>query len=77
MIATRKSSILVGGGRLPLDKNIILCYTAIMKLRKPRITDEQISQVVTDYNAGLKVDDILERNHIARNTLYRILKKTA
>ena len=46
-----------------------------MKLRKPRITPEQKTNAISDYNAGFKVDEILKRNKIARNTFYSILHK--
>lgn len=46
-----------------------------MKLRKPRITEEQAARAATDYNAGLPIDEILKRNNMSRMTLYRVLRK--
>lgn len=46
-----------------------------MKLRKPRITQEQKTKAITDYNAGMPVGQILERNKLSRRTFYDILHK--
>lgn len=46
-----------------------------MKLRKPRISGETKARVITDYNAGISIGEILKRNNISLGTLYRILKQ--
>lgn len=46
-----------------------------MKLRKPRITADTKVRVVTDYKAGLSIQQILDRYHISQGTLYRILNE--
>ena len=61
--------------KLPLDNNCKLCHTAIMKLRKPRVTPEQKAKAMTDYSAGMPIEQILERNHMSRKTFYDSLKK--
>ena len=46
-----------------------------MKLRKPRVTKEQRVKAITDYNAGMPIDQILERNKMSRRTFYLELHK--
>ena len=45
-----------------------------MKYRKPRILLETKLRVVTDYNSGMKVDEIAARNRVSIKSIYRIIK---
>lgn len=47
----------------------------IIKMRNRKLTaDEQIA-ILSDYKAGIKIKDIIEKFNISKPTLYRILKQ--
>uniref|UniRef100_A0A6M3J303 Putative DNA binding, helix-turn-helix domain containing protein n=1 Tax=viral metagenome TaxID=1070528 RepID=A0A6M3J303_9ZZZZ len=46
-----------------------------VKFRNKRLSITDQVSVVTDYNGGMSVKDILEKYKISRGTLYNILKK--
>lgn len=46
-----------------------------INFRQPRLTEDEHLAIVNDYNAGMKVDEILKKHNIGKMRLYRLLKK--
>ena len=46
-----------------------------IEYRRKRLTPEQKVQLVSDYNAGIAISNLLDRFGISKATLYRILKE--
>lgn len=42
-----------------------------------KLSDEDKLRLVTDYNAGMKLADLVARYEVSTNTIYRILKAMA
>jgi Mor family transcriptional regulator len=47
----------------------------MIKYRRRKVTPDIELRLITDYNSGMPVKDIMERYKISRDTIYRILRK--
>lgn len=44
-----------------------------MKLRKPRLTNEKLIRIATDYRSGMKVKEIRKRHKCGTHTIYKAI----
>lgn len=48
-----------------------------IRYRQKNLTMDEKVRIVTDYNAGMSLADIMKRYEISQNTIYRTLRSMA